>query len=287
MSEDHMTLPTRGRLKARSMLFDLFGDFAEENGRGGAIRLAAITHLAGELGVSETAVRSAATRLVQDNWLTTRRQGRQSIYLLTERGRDLIEQGRRRIFDRQVGASWDGTWCVVALAIPEARREVRDRLRKQLSWLGFGSPGSALYISPRDHASAVIRLAEGLEASGNITLYRSQALWPADPRALVGRAWSDLDTLALGYWKFAGHFGPRLSEDRVRLARAELSDSEAFRTRFTLVSEFRRCIFGDPDLPPELLRPDWPGPAARAIFLEYHDLVSPAALKFFDRITST
>src|SRR5688572_22572869 len=110
MTPDVAAHPTRSRLKARSMLFDLFGDFAEAGGRGGEIKLSAIIRLAAELGLRETAVRSAALRLVQDDWLITRRQGRQTSYGLTERGRELIEQGRRRIFSGQAGRPWDGKW---------------------------------------------------------------------------------------------------------------------------------------------------------------------------------
>src|SRR6266567_1695311 len=135
------------RIKARSMLFDLYGGFAVEDGRGGVMRLGALVRLATSLGVNEMAVRSAKARMVQEGWLRVERLGRESAYALTERGQQEVARGRQRLFS-EPDAWWNGTWYVVALSVPEARRDVRDRLRKELLWLGFGSPSSSLYDWP-------------------------------------------------------------------------------------------------------------------------------------------
>lgn len=301
------------------MLFDLYGDFATEGERPGSLRLGALVALGRVLGVSETAVRSAAARLVHDGWLRTERRGRESIYTLTARGRQLIEEGRRRIFSPP-DATWDGTWHLVALSVPEARRDVRDRMRKALAWLGFGSPSSALYLSPHDRGREVLALAEELGAGEYVQLYRATAIWPGDPRALVSRAWADLAAVNARYAEFVRRFGPRLDAFRpsaraalstfdgrsdaetVRqerpaasqmLARSDeqsasivLTGAHAFRERFALANQFRKCLFGDPDLPAELLPARWQGARARALFLEYHHLVTPAAMDYFDRVAA-
>ncbi len=41
-----------------------------------------------------------------------------------------------------------------------------------------------------------------------------------------------------------------------------------------------------PDLPAELLPPDWQGHVARRLFLEYHRRVSPAALAHFGKLNN-
>ncbi len=269
------------RVTARSMLFDLYGDFADEGGRGGAIPLGAIVRLASDLGFSETAARSAANRLVADDWLAAERHGRESTYALTPRGRRLVAAGRRRIFGRADGA-WDGYWYVVALSVPEARRDVRDRMRKELSWLGFGSPSAGLYLSPHDHRPEVLRLAQELEAGAYVQVYHASAQWPVEPRELVARAWPGLGEIDTRYQRFQQRFRSAFAVDKVRAARDELAPAEAFRTRFLLVNQFRKCLFGDPVLPQQLLPADWQGLAARELFLGYHELISPSALAYFD-----
>jgi phenylacetic acid degradation operon negative regulatory protein len=265
------------------MLFDIYGDFSEQDGRTGSVRLGALVQFAAELGVGEAAVRSAAARLVQDGWLAAERHGRESVYALTSRGRRLVAEGRRRIFEPTTEA-WDGRWCLVALSVPEARRELRDRMRKALTWLGFGSPSSALYLSPRDQLFEVIEQAEALEASLYLQVYRAQPSWPHEPGELVARAWPDLAGLDRRYADFVRRQRPLLARDRARLATGELPDREAFQTRFSLASTFRRLLFGDPELPTELLPPGWHGATARRLFLAYHEQVTPPAMRFYDAV---
>jgi phenylacetic acid degradation operon negative regulatory protein len=263
------------------MLFDVYGDFAIEDGRSGSIRLTALVRLAATLGFRATGVRAAVARMARDNWLRAERHGRQSTYHLTQPGRRLVEDGRRRIFGTPE-TDWDGQWCIVSLSVPESRREVRDRLRKELIWLGFGSPSSGLYISPRDHQPSVERLAEELDALTYVHIYSAAARRPADPRDLVALAWSDLDALNARYADFVARFSRRLAPTRAAIRERGLADEDAFRLRFELASHFRHCLYADPELPPRLAPAGWNGIEARRLFLEFHALVTPGGLRFFD-----
>jgi phenylacetic acid degradation operon negative regulatory protein len=280
-SEHHNHLMPR--LSARSMLFDLFGDFALEGHRPGAMRLTAIVRLASVLGLTDVAVRAAAGRMVQDRWIESQRHGRETTYSLTPRGRDLVEEGRTRIF-AEPDEPWDGTWYLVALSVPESRREIRDRMRQELSWLGFGSPSNALYVSPRDRRRAVERMAAQLDATHYLQMYSGVALHPADPHALVARAWGDLEAVNRRYADFLDAFMPELARVRSAVAGATFEDSEAFALRFALANRFRKCLFDDPELPRELLPGTWRGSDARRLFLDFHALVTPAALRYFDHV---
>ncbi len=270
-------------IKARSMLFDLYGDFAVEDGREGAMRLGALVRLATTLGVNEMAVRSAKARMVQEGWLRVERFGRESAYALTERGQDEVERGRQRLFT-DPDAWWNGTWYVVALSVPEARRDVRDRLRKELSWLGFGSPSSSLYVSAHDYREDAVRLARDADALEFVQVYQAEAFWPEDPRRLVERAWGNLADVNRRYEQFLNTFAPQLARVRAQAKAAELEDYEAFSLRFALATRFRACLGDDPDLPLDLLPAAWNGVAARLLFGEFYSLVSPAALSYFDAV---
>jgi phenylacetic acid degradation operon negative regulatory protein len=264
------------------MLFDLFGDFAIEAGRPGAVRLQAIVRLAADLGFGEATARAAAARMVQDGWLTARRRGRESLYALTTRGRQLVEGGRQRIF-AEPDQRWDGRWYLVALSVPEVRRDVRDRLRKELTWLGFGSPSAGLYLSPRDHRPAIERLLEELDAAAYLQIYSATALRPADPGELVGRAWAGLEDVNRRYARFLNCFSREFERARADIEAGSLPAADAFRLRFSLASQFRRCLFADPELPAELLPAAWWGGPARRLFLDFHALVTPLAMQHFDQ----
>jgi phenylacetic acid degradation operon negative regulatory protein len=274
---------TGARIKARSMLFDLYGDFAVENGRGGVMRLGALVRLATSLGVNEMAVRSAKARMVQEGWLRVERVGRESAYALTERGQQEVERGRQRLFT-DPDAWWNGTWYVVALSVPEARRDVRDRLRKELSWLGFGSPSSSLYVSTHDYREDAVRLARDADALEFVQVYQAEAFWPEDPRRLVERAWGNLAEVNGRYGQFLNTFAPQLARVRAQSRADDLEDREAFNLRFALATQFRACLGDDPDLPLDLLPAAWNGVAARLLFREFYSLVSPAALRYFDAV---
>jgi phenylacetic acid degradation operon negative regulatory protein len=272
------------RLMARSMLFDLYGGFfMDVEGRGEAMPLRVVIRLAGDLGVTDVAVRSAVLRMAQDGWLVATASGRERHYALTQRGHRLMMEGRRRMFTPP-DDPWDGRWCVVALSVPEARREVRDRMRSELSWLGFGSPSSALYISPRDYHDEVIRLAEELDARPYLQVYRAETLFPADPDELVARAWSNLDAVNQRYTAFLEKVGAGMAEARVRMEAGTLSDRQAFRLRFDLSRAFRSELYDDPELPRDLLPAEWKGLAARRLFQSSFALLGPQAVRYYESV---
>jgi phenylacetic acid degradation operon negative regulatory protein len=265
------------------MLFDLFGDFALEDDRQGMMPLSSIVELGARLGLSSVAVRAAASRVLHDGWLESQRRGRETIYKLSSRGIELVAEGRTRIF-AQPDETWDGMWHLIAVSVPEARRDIRDRIRKELTWLGFGSPSNALYICPRNRLAAVSRLADDLQATEYLQMYSGVAIQPADPHELVARSWGDLGLVNQSYADFVDTFQPLLARTRSDLANESFVVDDAFRLRFALVNRFRKCLFGDPGLPLELLPSSWRGSTARRVFLEFHALVTPAALSYFDAV---
>lgn len=283
--ESKSSLATQSRLKARSLLFTLYGDFAVEGERTGAIRIGPVVQVASDLGVTEMAIRSAASRMVQEGWLVSERHGRESIYTLTERGWEAVLERHRRVFTLP-DAWWNGSWFVIALSVPESKRDIRDRMRKELSWLGFGSPSSALYVSARDYSQEVLSLANELGAVEYMQVYRSEALWPQEPRDLVRRAWGDLTPINQRYSWFLETYAPILARTRVRMREGAFTEREAFVLRFSLANEYRRCLFGDPDLPLDLLPASWNGVAARLLLREFYTLVSPEALRYFDNVVA-
>ncbi len=129
-------------MKPRSLVFDLFGDYLRY--RGGEVRLRGLVGLMNCFDIPEPTVRVVVGRLRRDGWLASRRDGRETIYSLTETSWQLLDEGRGRIFSRATGP-WSGDWHMVIYSVPEADRALRDQLRKKLAWLGFGPLSSSVW----------------------------------------------------------------------------------------------------------------------------------------------
>ena len=259
-------------LNPRSLLFTLYGDYVHPLGQEN-LRVGALVRLAAELGVGGNALRSALSRMTREGWLAVHRSGGPPRYRLSPRGRDLIEDGITRIYGRY-RAGWDGRWLLVSYSLPEPRRGQRDRLRQGLSFLGLGSLGNGLFITPHDLSRQVSELVSRNGVEREVTVHYGTLEWPTEPAVIVARAW-DLDKLAARYRMFLGSVREAMDQQD------GMGDAEAFRRRFLLTHEFRRFPFSDPDLPDRLLPPDWVGSAAREAFISYHRRLRRKAERFY------
>lgn len=262
-------------LNPRSLLFTLYGDYVRPLGQRD-VRVGALVRLAAELGVGDNALRSALSRMTREGWLAARRDGGPPRYHLSPRGEDLIEEGTRRIYGHR--AAWDGRWLLVSYSLPEPRRGQRDRLRQGLSFLGLGSLGNGLFVTPHDLRAQVRDLIRRCGVEADVTLHHGTLEWPADPAQVVARAW-DLDRLSGRYAEFLAR-----TTASMRDRGATRDDRAAFERRFLLTHEFRRFPFSDPDLPDALLPPGWVGTAAREAFLEYNARLRAPAERFYRSI---
>lgn len=254
--------------KPRALVFDLFGDSLRYHG--GAARLQALTALLEVFGVGESTTRVVLARMRREGWFETRREGRLTVYSLTEAGWQLLDAGRARIFDR-VRDSWDGQWRMVVYAVPERDRADRARLRRALAWLGFGPLAPATWVSPHPRLDGVATALAATPAV-QLDLLTCRAGSPAADRLMAARCW-DLDGLARDYRAFLH----RLDGLPPASALAVLPGEAALRRRIELVAAYRTFPFRDPDLPAELLPEDWPGRRAHEMFVAAHDaLAGPA-----------
>jgi phenylacetic acid degradation operon negative regulatory protein len=179
-------------MKPRAIVWDLFGDHLRYVGDG-QVPMRALTLLLGEFGVAETTARVVLSRMRREGWFTTSRDGRQTSYALTARSIKMLDEGRARIFDR----GRDRTWRMVIYAVPEESRAERDRVRRTLTWHGFGPLAAATWISPHPRLETVREALADLSAT-RIDLLESRALSRAADREMAFRCW-DLDGLGRDY----------------------------------------------------------------------------------------
>jgi phenylacetic acid degradation operon negative regulatory protein len=250
-------------VKPRAILWDLFGDHLRYVGDG-QVPMRALTLLLGEFGVAETTARVVLSRMRREGWFATSREGRQTSYALTARSIKLLDEGRTRIFDRGRDG-WDGTWRMVIYAVPEDSRAERDRVRRTLTWHGFGPLATATWISPHPRLETVREALADLSAT-RIDLLESRALSRAADREMAFRCW-DLDGLARDYMELVAAYEQLPSAAEL----AALPGPEALRRQVELVASYRSLPFRDPDLPAALLPEGWQGRRAHTLFTAAHE----------------
>jgi len=194
-------------MKARSMLFTLYGDSIQRYG--GEIAAQSLIAVMGVLGFTPQAVRAALVRTVRQGWVQRRRVGRRSFYVLTPRGRLRVEHGTRRVYALQ-HRPWDRQWRILTYTFPESGRSKRDRLRRELMWLGMGPLASSTWISPYDLHDHLAAFVEAHRLQAHVAEFVAQHLGPAADRDLVARCW-DLTAIARWHDDFLAGFRSRLT----------------------------------------------------------------------------
>ena len=272
-----------GRLHPQSMILTLLGDYVRHSG--GCIWIGSLVHILGCLGVSPQGVRSAVSRMKQDDLLQSQTIHGKSFYSLTLKSTKLLDEGAVRIFDFPTRRDpWDGQWQLVTYTIPEISRDARDQLRRELEWIGFGMLTLALWISPYDHRKEVEALADSLNIRSCIEIFSARHIGFADSETIVARCW-DLQAINVRYAAFIQKYKPLYDKDNRAQAKSKTSNpSDHFVRRFNLIHEFRRFPFFDPNLPIDLLPSDWRGAEAADLFHRYHDLLADQANAYFQSV---
>jgi phenylacetic acid degradation operon negative regulatory protein len=241
-----------------------------------AIAAGSLLSLMDTLGFKAAAVRTVIYRLRQEGILEAHRDGGRATYTVTPAGMRRLEAGNRRTFETY-RESWDGYWRILTYNVPERDRKLRDELRSDLTWLGFGQLTVSTWISPRRVADYVADLIRAYQMQPYVQLFEARHLGLVSSQELVRQAW-DLHAVGKEYELFIRE-GRARWEELLRSGRP-LTDAEAFAERIRLVSRYQSFLDIDPWLPLELLPGNWIGEEARRLFWAYYLELSPQADHF-------
>ena len=209
-------------------------------------------------GMNSQLARTSAFRLASENWLESRREGRRSLYSLTESGRQRVEHAYQRIYELPP-REWDGNWTVVILSRVQVTVTVRAEVRRELEWEGYGLVSPGVLIHPRANRANLDEILRRFRLADDVVVMQARDLDGVVTKPgmrLASECW-DLSRVANHYSDFLRRFQPL-----ERLLHEKLNPETAFLLQTLLIHSFRRVVLHDPQLPAVLLPEDWPGHAA-------------------------
>jgi phenylacetic acid degradation operon negative regulatory protein len=262
-----------GDASARSLLMTMLGEYILP--RGTRVWTSALVDALAMFGVEEKAARQSLARTAAEGWLVSERVGRRVHWALTPPGRRLLTEGAQRIYDFGSGERiWDGTWLVVLVSVPEAKRDLRHKVRTRLTWAGFGSPEPGVWITPRaDREAEALGVLKELGIADDAMSFTASYGALGSEAAMVARAW-DLSEVEDRYEAFIDEFTGLHPPDGDAVLHAQTM----------LVHEWRRFPFLDPRLPSKLLPANWSGAKAADLFHSRHAEWSPVALRRWEEL---
>jgi phenylacetic acid degradation operon negative regulatory protein len=259
--------------RAKSLIVTVWGDsLAPHDGR---VWLATLIRLMAPFGLSERLVRTSVFRLARDGWVAGEAHGRRSRYCLEAEGARRFAHAHRRIY-AAADSHWNGDWEMVLVPPDGAPARSRQALRDELAWEGFAAIAPAVAARPIHgdsvaqsivdelglaNAAIVLRVRDGPKSAGLLAA-RANAAW-------------QLRALAADYRRLIGRFGTVI--DRFRTTPGALDPEQCFVVRTLLIHAYRRVLLRDPQLPPTLLPPQWPGTQAFALTRDFYRLTHAVA----------
>jgi phenylacetic acid degradation operon negative regulatory protein len=273
MPRPALSLPRRytaGAGGARGLLLTVLGELARP--AGGVVPTSAFIDVLGRLGVEEKASRQTLMRAAADGWLTTRREGRYTLWQLTPAAIEMLTDGAERIYGFTAAQQeWTGRWVLVLARAPETNRPARHLLRTRLRWAGFGSPAPGVWISTHlERAKEAERVLDEAGVRDEAQIFFADHVAGGELSTMVHQAW-DLGEISGAYDEFL-----------VEFARQPVPD--ALVSLVQLVHVWRRFPLIDPALPPQLLPAGWSGVRAATLFQRQRAGWSSAAKAEWQRI---
>ena len=246
---------------------------------GGQLAGSVLIGLLSGLGLSETAARSLLLRMRREGLLASEPDGRRARYRLTP----AVDAAQARL-ERQLRGGrpeWTGAFNGILYEVPERRREFRDRLRRTAQLLGYATLRPGLLIATTDRWEDLLNLLPP-RPPGTQLLRTRLALGPEDTARVAAELW-DLHALSARYGAVLAR-----AEERIEHARATPPALEARLSSFAAaVLPVYETSAADPDLPAELLPPDWPGDQVGATLNRAHRVFAPLLDEYLAALRST
>lgn len=235
-----------------------------------------LVRLLADLGLAEGAARSTILRLRRGGSITSVRVGRTVGYAPSP---STLTGHRRHAAPSTVAeGGWAGAFHTMLVHVPEHRRSFRDAFRRAATVAGYRSVHPGLLIAPSDRRAEIAPVLDRAPKDASI-MFAQLRLSAEDSRTVAAQLW-ELDELGRRYRVLA-----RAARDATRAARqSPPSGPESLRALAAATLPIYEAIRDDPDLPPELLAPDWPRSELRTALGDALRCLAPGVLTYVDRL---
>jgi phenylacetic acid degradation operon negative regulatory protein len=245
LAQQHVQeLASRMRLNAAAFIVTIYGDIVVP--RAGVLWTGSLIALCARVGINESLVRTAISRLVAARQLAGERIGRRSYYRLETTAFASFMAAADLLYGPDRPAHG---WQILY----DANLKPEDARRQRM-----GHMGGQVFIRPD----------RGQPFPDGALVFRAQAASPVVPVVPVADFW-DLTALSEGYAGFMQLFSG--------LDPLALDDADALTARLLLVHAYRFVLLRDPRLPVEHLPPGWNATESRELFRRTYDALTPGA----------
>jgi len=179
-------------------------------------------------------------------------------YRLTERG--FLGLSLEFPFFRFLREKWDGKWRIISYEIPEKKREIRDRLRREMQGWGLGPWHRSFWITPHPILPTLKSLTSQKEEEKYIQSFEADHTF-GDREFLIEKVWSK-SALDKSYRELFKKWHEVLSSD----------DEKADKLK-KVIGEYINLLRQDPGLPTELVGEGWIGFEGWNIFKEIKSIL--------------
>jgi len=181
-----------------------------------------------------------------------------SDYRLTEKG--FYELCLKFPFFRFLKDKWDGKWRVISYEIPEKKREIRDRLRREMQGWGLGPWHRSFWLTPHPIITTLKALTAQKEEERYIQAFEADHSF-GDRRVLIEKVWQ-ITSLDKKYREMFKKWHDVLSQPADKI--------EKFKK---VISAYIDLLRLDPGLPVELVGEKWIGFEGWNIFKEIKSIL--------------
>ncbi len=182
----------------------------------------------------------------------------QNQYRLTNKG--FAELSLEFPFFRFLKEKWDGKWRVISYEIPEKKREIRDRLRREMQGWGLGPWHRSFWLTPHPIISTLKSLTSQKEEEHYIQAFEADHSF-GDRDILIEKVWGKT-ALDKSYRELFKKWHEILS----------LGDEKVDKFK-KVIDEYVDLLRQDPGLPKELIGDSWIGFEGWNIFKEIKSIL--------------
>jgi len=179
-------------------------------------------------------------------------------YKLTEKG--FTELCLEFPFFRFLREKWDGKWRIISYEIPEKKREIRDRLRREMQGWGLGPWHRSFWITPHPILSTLKSLTSQKEEEKYIQAFEADHTF-GDREFLIEKVWGKL-ALDKSYRELFKKWHEVLSSGDEKVDKLK-----------NVIGEYINLLRQDPGLPKELVGESWIGFEGWNIFKEIKSIL--------------